>query len=145
MSEPVDDERYLLTVFRYILNNPQKAGICTAAEYEWSSYRLYGRDGGLVDTTVLRALIGSDERYAEFIAVANEDQCLEYETPRMDDAWAKRVVQARLGAESGIALQSLSRNERNDALRQLKEAGLSIRQIERLTGISRGIVQKVKR
>ena len=83
MSEPVDDERYLLTVFRYILNNPQKAGICTAAEYEWSSYRLYGRDGGLVDTTVLRALIGSDERYAEFIAAANEDQCLEYETPRM--------------------------------------------------------------
>ena len=145
MSEPVDDERYLLTVFRYILNNPQKAGICTAAEYEWSSYRLYGRDDGLVDTTVLRALIGSEERYAEFIAAANEDQCLEYETRRMDDAWAKRVVQARLGAESGTALQSLSRNERNDALRQLKEAGLSIRQIERLTGISRGIVQKVKR
>ena len=76
MSEPVNDERYLLTVFRYILNNSQKAGICTAAEYEWSSYRMYGRDGGLVDTTVLHALIGGDERYAEFIAAANEDQCL---------------------------------------------------------------------
>lgn len=145
MSEPVDDERYLLTVFRYILNNPQKAGICAAAKYEWSSYRMYGHDGALVDTTVLRTLIGDNERYTEFIAAVNEDQCLEYEAPRMDDARAKKIIQARLGVESGTALQSLSRNERNDALRQLMNAGLSIRQIERLTGISRGIVQKIKR
>ncbi len=32
-SETVEDERYLLTVFRYILNNPKKAGICPASSY----------------------------------------------------------------------------------------------------------------
>jgi hypothetical protein len=45
LSEPIDDERYLLTVFRYILNNPQKVGI-SAADYEWSSYnknRFFGK------------------------------------------------------------------------------------------------------
>ena len=27
-SEPVENEAYLITVTRYILNNPQKAGVC---------------------------------------------------------------------------------------------------------------------
>ena len=36
----------------------------------------------------------------------------------------------------------MDRAERNEALRKLKKAGLSVRQIERLTGINRGTVQK---
>ena len=40
-SEPVEDDAYLLTVFRYILRNPCKAGICKASEYPWSSYGMY--------------------------------------------------------------------------------------------------------
>lgn len=145
LSEPVEDERYLLTVFRYILNNPTKAGICPAADYEWSSYRLYGQKDGPVNTTLLCALIGEDDRYAEFIASPNEDQCLEYEAVQRDDVWAREIIQARLGVQSGTALQSLDRAKRNEALRQLLNEGLSIRQIERMTGISKGIIQKVKR
>ena len=55
LSEPIDDERYLLTVFRYILNNPQKVGI-SAADYEWSSYRLFAQPSPIVDTRVFREL-----------------------------------------------------------------------------------------
>jgi len=41
-------------------------------------------------------------------------------------------------------LQSIERAERNKVLAQLLKDGLSIRQVERLTGISRGIVQGIK-
>ena len=38
-SEAVDTDEYLLTAARYILQNPQKAGICNARDYLWSSWR----------------------------------------------------------------------------------------------------------
>ena len=38
-SEPVNDERYLLVLLRYIHQNPVKAGIVKSIhEYKWSSY-----------------------------------------------------------------------------------------------------------
>ena len=144
LSEAVRDEPYLLTVFRYILNNPRKAGICAAKDYEWSSYRLYERTTALVDTSLFVALIGDAEAYAAFVAAANDDECLEYDHARLSDDEARRVVQEQLGRDSGTALQALGRKERNAQLRTLLDRGLSIRQIERLTGISRGVVQKVR-
>ena len=145
LSETIEDDSYLLTVFRYILNNPRKAGICAAEDYEWSSYRFYGKPPGLVDTGLLREMIGDADRYAAFIAMPNDDDCLEYDGARRDDDWARSVLQRRLKIESGTALQTFDRKSRDEALRQLLDEGLSIRQIERLTGIGRGVIQKVKR
>ena len=141
LSEPIENEAYLLTAFRYILNNPVEAGICPAAEYEWSSYRLYGNADTFVDTTLLFELIGDGERYKAFIAAENDDHCLEYHGLRRDDQWARDVIQKCLGEANGIALQGYERAKRDDALKRLKEQGLSIRQIERLTGINRGVIQ----
>ena len=42
-------------------------------------------------------------------------------------------------------IEKLEKFERDDIIRKLKNAGLSIREIERVTGISRGIVAKKKR
>ena len=47
-------------------------------------------------------------------------------------------------AFSCAQLQQLERKCRDEALAVLKNKGLTIRQIERLTGINRGIIQKVK-
>lgn len=143
LSEPIDDERYLLTVFRYILNNPQKVGISTA-DYEWSSYRLFAQPSPIVDTRVFRELIGDEEQYVAYLAMPNDDHCLEYERRRKDDEWAREIIRKRLGGKSGTVLQSFERAERNKVLAQLLKDGLSIRQVERLTGISRGIVQSIK-
>ena len=44
----------------------------------------------------------------------------------------------------GQDLQKLENQQRNGYLEELKKThGLSVRQIERLTGISRGIIQKI--
>ena len=41
--EAIENNAYLLVVFRYILNNPRMAGICEARNYPWSSYARYDR------------------------------------------------------------------------------------------------------
>lgn len=55
---------------------------------------------------------------------------------------AKRIIQKKLRIESGTLLQTYEKNARDDALRKLKASGLSVRQIERLTGINRGVISK---
>ncbi len=59
-SEPIEDEAYLLTVFRYNLRNPEQAGLCTASNYPWSSFQAYGREDDLCDTTVFQSYFISD-------------------------------------------------------------------------------------
>ena len=141
-SETVEDDAYLATVYRYIMRNPEEAGICKAAEYRWSSYALYGKSGTFVDTGMLERVVRDREDHAAWIAEATDDECLEYMPPRHDDAWALKVIHKQLNGKSGTSLQKMDRAERNEALRKLKKAGLSVRQIERLTGINRGTVQK---
>ena len=144
MSEAILDDAYLLTVFRYILNNPVKAGICPAEAYEWSSYHAYGAHDSFADTRLLEEMIGGKDDYVRFLAVEDEAVCMEYQAPPHDDAWAERIIRKKLGVSSGTALQQMDRQQRNEAIQLLKREGLTTRQIERLTGISRGVIQNVK-
>ena len=140
-SENICDERYYLTALRYILRNPEKAGICRTDEYKWSSFNLYNARGSFIEQDLTRELLHNRNEYVKFILGENHDDCMEYEN-RKTDEWAEDVIRTTFGVVSGTVLQSYDRNERNIALRQLKEKGLSIRQIERLTGINRGVIQK---
>ncbi len=140
-SEKIEDDAYLTTVFRYILRNPEKAGICKASEYRWSSYAMYGVRTSFADTRALEEMVGDRAAYAAWIAEENEDECLEDTPPKHDDGWAIKEIHRQLHGESGTALQHMNKAERDEMLRKLKKAGLTVRQIERLTGINRGTVQ----
>lgn len=142
MSEPVRDDAYLLTVFRYILANPAKAGICSADQYRWSSYRAYFREKSTVDIGFIRDRFTTEEAYRDYIGTPNEDKCMEYERALTGDERVLEMIREGLGVGSGSELQAMGRKERDSALKQLKEKGLSVRQIERLTGISRNIIQR---
>lgn len=141
-SEAVEDDAYLLTVFRYILKNPEKAGICSAKDYAWSSYYAYGDPSAFARPALLEEMIGGREEYEAFMTIDDDPDCMEFEPMIHDDEWAQRVIRKRLGKQGGTVLLSCSRNERDEALRDLKEAGLTHRQIERLTGIPRGVIQR---
>lgn len=141
-SEPVEKKRYLLTVFRYILQNPQKAAICAASDYPWSSYRCYEEPPDFMDLSVIRGLLGDRRQFERFINSESQDSCLEYAEIKHDDEWAKQELINCLGIPEGMKLQSAGKKERTEALIKLKKCGLTIRQIERLTGIGRNIVQK---
>ena len=145
LSEPIEDEKSLLAVVRYILNNPRKAGICSASAYKWSSYHLFQKPEAGVDTTILHQILGSEEAFHAFIDSDDEETgiCnIECETPPKNDRWAIEVARNSLDGISPAVVKSLVREERNRCLRMLKEKGLSLRQIERLTGVSRTVIRR---
>jgi len=83
--------------------------------------------------------------FIEYINKENEDECEDIlEKQRLTDNEAIKIIKAYCKVEHGIDLQKLEVSIRNSYIRKLREEyNLSIRQIERLTGISRGIIQKV--
>ncbi|MCQ2462195.1 MAG: transposase [Clostridia bacterium] len=141
-SEAISDDAYLLCVFRYILNNPVKAGISGAETYPWSSYREYGKENTFTATEILHDLIGNEESFRALMRQLDTAEYMEAEKPKKDDEWALEVLKKTLNVASGIYLQKLERKQRDEAIRLLKAKGISVRQIERLTGINRGIIQK---
>lgn len=142
-SEPINDERYLLAVVRYIHNNPQKAGICPREEYPWSSWQEYMGEANLISKDPIMGIMGSKGNFESFSASNEKVECLEISGKRcMPDNTAKEIIQKVLHLNSGTMIQAMNREERDAALRKLKDNGLSIRQIERLTGINRGVVQR---
>ena len=142
-SEAVNDDSYLLSVFRYILKNPQAAGICPFDQYPWSSFKLYGSRSSFVDTELLCGMLGSFEHYVEYLSEESDDECMEYYSAKLTDERAKQIIREKLGVESGIALQSFDREKRDDSIKMLVKAGLSERQVERLTGINRRIIHSI--
>lgn len=143
MSEPIEDEAYLLTVVRYIHNNPQKAGICRHDEYRWSSWREYVEEQDITAPGLVLELVGGVERFVEFSEGDDAERHLEIaDRRRLSDARAIECIRKELNLESGTQLQAMARADRDCALRLLKERGLTVRQIERLTGVNRGAIQR---
>lgn len=56
-----------------------------------------------------------------------------------------QMPNARFGVDYALNIASLPKKERDEAVVGLKEVGLTIRQIQRLTGIGFGIIAKAKR
>ena len=140
-SEPIENEAYFMTAFRYILKNPQKAGICSAKQYPWNSYKYYDNPPPFMDVSAIRGLLGGFRQYKEYIEQEDDDLVLEYSEARHGDTWAREEMTRCLGIASGTSLQTFSKKERDAALVKLKECGLSVRQISRLTGLGRNVVQ----
>ena len=141
-SEAITDNIYLLTVFRYILKNPEKAGICPARDYEWSSYRAYGDPNAFARPALLEKMIGDQSAYEAFVASEDDKVDMDFDQIKHDDQWAILKIRQLLGGQNGTALQNMDRKTRDEMLKKLKEEGLTIRQMERLTGLNRGIIQR---
>jgi REP element-mobilizing transposase RayT len=148
-SEPVDNDLYFLSVLRYILQNPVKAGLCDdPASFQWSNYSAYAGKTDFTDTEFVLSLFSADREEAcmLFDKYLREDEkvvCIDInEGNRLTDKEAREIIQKFSGAVSSSEFQVLAPARRDEILALLKENGLSIRQIVRLTGISFGIVRK---
>lgn len=142
-SEPVEDDGYFLTVLRYIHQNPVKARICKKAEeYPYSSMKEYLKYPFLVDTAFAFSMI-SNEQFIDYHAEENDDHCLEMEENfRWTDDEAKAMIKKIAKCETVGDFQLLDKETRNACIYKLHDKGLSIRQISRLTGISKKIVER---
>lgn len=149
-SETVETDRYFLTVLRYIHQNPLKAGMVKKIlEYPWSSYREYIENPKICDIEFTLNLFSEDREKAmrlfkEFNLEENKDKCLEYDqNMRWKDPEAIDFIKRISGVQSPLEIQGFEKEKRNDIVKKCKEEGLSIRQIERLTGISFGVIRGI--
>lgn len=148
-SEVVEDEKYLLTVVRYIHQNPLNAGMVEdIKDYKWSSYGEYIDKTIITDTDFVLDIINNDRKKAismfkNFHQKESNNKCLDInERRRIKDSEAIDIIKSLCNINHCIDLQKIDKNQRAKHLRTLKEEGLSTRQIARLTGISRYIVLK---
>lgn len=142
-SRPIDDDSYFLSVNRYILTNPQRAGIAPFVNYRWSSIKAFGNKSSFVDTSLISDMLGSYEGYIDFLSDFSSEERVLIDNSKMRDEEARKVLEEILGVSSGVALQSYESSARNEAVIKLSKSGMSERQIERLTGISRRIVHEI--
>ena len=72
--------------------------------------------------------------------------CLEIEDPsrgRPSDDQVMLLIKEHTGVTNSSAFQQLEDGIKRDMLKFLKSKGASFRQLERLTGVSRGIIQSL--
>jgi len=144
-SEPVEDSAYLLTVVRYIHQNPVKAGICKKpADYRYSSYSEYLNGGALLTRDMLLKQISIDQ-FVEYHGELNADNCLEVketERKRSTDEQLDELIKKRFGIQSTTDVQRMESQKQAEVIKMMVKSGGSIRQISRLTGVSIAIIRK---
>lgn len=148
-SEIVEDDKYFLTVFRYIHQNPLKAGLVAEInKYKWNSYHEYFGKSILIDTEFALKMFAGDRTKAlvqlkSFLKETNEDPCLDYEKKRrlLDSTVRKYLLQHGISNTSN--LQQMGKTQRDEIIRAVKSIdGVTIRQLSRITGISKGVIER---
>ena len=172
ISQPVQDERYFLAVYRYILRNPEAAGICGWEDYPWSNAVEIqnNTEFGIADNVFIMGLVGNEKILRSFVSSSKSSgkagQCMadrisidgheilmpeeiEVSEPEMmgfavSDGEVGKEICRIAGCDTPLYLKTLRRPERDNILAAVKSRGFPIRQIERVTGINRNVIQRAR-
>ena len=144
-SQPIEDEGYLLQAVRYIHNNPAKAGVCPASEYRWSSFHEYASGvSAVADTSLILDMCGGVDGFLDFSAAAEDGGYRFAQRSHISEARAREVAGQILGKIAPTDVKTLGRESHDALLFDLKDAGLSARQISRLTGIGQNTIARAR-
>lgn len=149
-SEPVENDSYFMISLRYIHQNPIEAKICKELlEYRWTSYREYIQEPILTDTEFCLSLFSPDKDIAvdlfiEYMGQKNNDTFPVFEDYiKLTDVEVLKKLYD-MGIKNISEFQRLDKNRRNSLIKELKMTkGISIRQISRITGISKNIIERL--
>lgn len=151
-SEPVNDMAYFTVLLRYIHQNPLKAGLVEyVKDYEYSSWSEY--DGTVepvfqicdIKTVLNRIPFKELEEWVND-PLDDDVHCLDIEDasrlrPSEDQVWM--LIKDIAGATNSSAFQQLDDTTRQEVFLVLKDHGASLRQLERLTGIGKGVIHRI--
>ena len=149
-SEPVENNEYLLSVLRYMHQEPVRLGLVTeVSRYKWSSFCDYIEKSAAVDTKICLNLFGEDERWQKvrwqkFMNEPNEEKCLEAVRDKVQDNDLKLML-LRLGNIKNIEdLRKLPKKKRNEIIKDVKSMdGISTWQIAKITGLSQSVITRI--
>lgn len=147
-SEPIETYGYLFEAIRYVHLNPLKAGleIKIGSKYHWSSYCDYfATQSFLVETSYILQLFGGKKTFQAFHTLPSNKTFIDLNsmTTRLPDDVAKEMIFEECKCQTATEFQKLPLTERDKHLISLHKKGISIRQLNRLTGIPKGVVARV--
>lgn len=145
-SEQVEDDAYFLDVLRYICQNPIKAGLCGKVfDYPWLGCSGITEDDGLLDNLgELTDLRGQD--LLRFVSEPCSTEHLEDSgSKRLTDREAIERLRKVCGCSEVQEIGGWTDERRDAAVIAALNSGISIRQLSRLTGISKAIIERIAR
>lgn len=153
-SEPVHDMNYFITLIRYIHQNPVAAGIVPkVGDYVWSSWAEYTESRPcLFPVCTLRHIFERVSK-ADMIELVNTPLAktsafLDVESRNirtdMSDEEINEYLETRYGIKAATIIATMSKGLQSDIVRDLRQQGAGLRQLVRLTGITYGILRKMK-
>lgn len=148
-SEPIEDDEYLLASVRYVHINPEKAGICPASEYRWSSYREYaeGDGDGLCATGLVLGMLDGSKGFVELCAGASPRDVGFEGVVKLGSDEALKIaddIARAFDCADASAVKALPISQRNAVVAEMRGNGLTIKQVERVTGLGSGVIARVK-
>ena len=142
-SEQVDGDAYFESLLRYIFQNPMKAGLCEdPRDYPWLKISGIHTDPLLDGTAELTDLSG--ERLLQFVSSPGGEGHLEYEAPkRLSDRDAIGILCGKCRCRYVQEIGSWDDVRKAAAIKTGYANGISIRQLSRITGISKAVIERV--
>lgn len=149
-SEVVENDKYFLTVLRYIHQNPVKAKIAKdISRYKWSSYGEYIGEADIINPDFALDMFSNCrkramELFCDFNNQKNNDICLDIdENVKVSDMELKQLFK-KLGIMDPKELKNRDKKSRNEIIKKLKETeGVTIRQLSRIIGLSKSQISRI--
>lgn len=149
----LDTDRHLMAAIRRVHAIPQEAGLGLIERYPWSSFAEYLRafdddaTMGFSDPSAVLELFGSAEG---FIACSLEtpDGSDPVIHDMVETEWERHAFADKMAKGLGVPLDRLKAAppaQRDGIVFALHEAGYTVRQIERYTGIGKSTVSRIVR
>ena len=151
-SEPCNDSNYFMTLFRYIHQNPVKAGLVSmAGDYNYSSWGndYLGKATLLVCHTQSAINRYGIEELTEWVnmPLADNTICLDINERRIiADETVRKLILKICGANSIADFQLYSKDRQKEIVRDVMIAlGAGPRQMARVTGLSYTLIYKIRK
>lgn len=155
-SKPVENENYLITLLRYIHQNPQKAGIGLVDKYKWSSYKDYIEGWkNIVDIDYIFDIIDKNREKAiqKFIYINKKvvklesKEILEFEMKaKLEDSELKDIITNLIGNEDMKNFSKFNIKEKEKIIKKLKEIkGTNATQISKILKDNERCIERIYR
>lgn len=149
----LDTDWQVMESIRSVHADPQEAGISLIEHYPWSSFaeylRAYDSDmtRGFSDPSCVLELFGSAEGFiAHSLSTPDDGESAMPDLEEME--WERHAFAEKLAKGLGVPLhvvKAASSARRNIVILGLHDAGFTVRQIERYTGIGKSTVSRIVR
>lgn len=146
-SECVDNDAYFLDVLRYICQNPVKAGLCqTPFDYPWLGCSELTPKKPYLDS-IRHLTDAQSNELMDFIMKPCDGEHLEDNAgSRLTDQEAIQAVCEICACKNVQEIGGWDNTRRDNAVKAiLNNSSVSIRQLSRLTGISKAIIERISR